>query len=87
MEINFVSVACQDRRGARRSRARDLEADVAKATAYVERLLGEELKGVFLAHKIEGLTFSGITSAFSSALEGKVTQLVGSWPRVAPPVG
>lgn len=64
--------------------ARDLEADVAKATAYVERLLGEELKGVFLAHKIEGLTFSGITSAFSSALEGKVTQLVGSWPRVAP---
>ncbi len=63
---------------------RDLEADVAKATAYVERLLDQELQGVFIGHKIEGLTFSGITSAFSSTLESKVTQLVGSRPRVAP---
>jgi ABC-type multidrug transport system ATPase subunit len=64
--------------------ARDLEADVAKATAYVERILDKELKGVFIGHKIEGLTFSGITSAISSVLEGKVSQLVGSRPRVAP---
>jgi ABC-2 type transport system ATP-binding protein len=64
--------------------ARDLEADVAKATAYVERILDQELKGVFMGHKIEGLTFSGITSTFSGALEGKVSQLVGSRPRVAP---
>jgi ABC-2 type transport system ATP-binding protein len=64
--------------------ARDLEADVAKAAAYVERLLDQELQGVFIGHKIEGLTFSGITSAFSSTLEGKVAQLIGSRPRVAP---
>jgi|LSQX01.2.fsa_nt_gb ABC-2 type transport system ATP-binding protein len=63
---------------------RDLEADVAKATAYVERMLDQELQGVFIGHKIEGLTFSGITSAFSSTLEGKVAQLIGSRPRVAP---
>ena len=62
----------------------DLEADVAKATAYVERILDQELKGVFIGHKIEGLTFSGITSAFSGALESKVTQLMGTKPRVAP---
>ncbi len=57
---------------------------MAKAAAYVERLLDQELQGVFIGHKIEGLTFSGITSAFSSTLEGKVAQLVGSRPRVAP---
>ncbi len=64
--------------------AGNLEAQVAKATAYVEKLLDHELKGVFMGHKIEGLTFSGITSVFSSSLEDKIAQLVGSMPRVAP---
>ncbi len=64
--------------------AADLEARVAQASAHVERILSQELKGVFTGHKIEGLTFSGITSAFSDALESKVTQLMGTKPRVAP---
>lgn len=64
--------------------ARNLEADVARAKAYVEAMLERELKGVFVGHKIEGLTFSGITCAYSTDLESKVAQLVGSRPRVAP---
>jgi len=62
----------------------DLESDVKEAADRIERMLDHELKGVFVESKIEGLTFSGITSAFSSALEDKIAQLAGNRPRVAP---
>ena len=62
----------------------DLESAVKEAADRIERMLEYELKGVFVESKIDGLTFSGINSAFSSELEDKIAQMTGNRPRVAP---
>ncbi len=62
----------------------DLEAQVAEAKGRVEKAMAEGLGKAFAAHKIDGLTFTGITGAFSDVLEGSIARLAGARPRVEP---
>ncbi|MCR4402900.1 MAG: ABC transporter ATP-binding protein [Firmicutes bacterium] len=61
-----------------------LERAVAEARAKVERAVRGTLGRAFAAHKIEDLTFTGITSAFSEDVEREIRSLAGTKPRVLP---
>lgn len=61
-----------------------LEADVAEARANVEQAMRGALGRAFAAHKIEGLTFTGITCAYSEDVAREVGHLAGTRPRVLP---
>ncbi|MGE5588120.1 MAG: ABC transporter ATP-binding protein [Clostridia bacterium] len=61
-----------------------LEAAVAEARTKVELAMKGALGRAFAAHKIDGLTFTGITCAFSEDVEKEVWHLSGTRPRVLP---
>ncbi|MGE5594302.1 MAG: ABC transporter ATP-binding protein [Betaproteobacteria bacterium] len=61
-----------------------LESAVAEARERVERAMEGVLGRAFAAHKIDGLTFTGITKAFSGDVEREISHLAGTRPRVVP---
>lgn len=61
-----------------------LEAGVAEARAKVEQAMRGALGRAFAAYKIDGLTFTGITCAFSEDVAREVGHLAGTRPRVLP---
>lgn len=62
----------------------DLETAAAEARRAVEKAMTGGLGKAFAQHKIEGLTFTGLTNSYSEDLERSLTQLLGSKPRVSP---
>jgi len=61
-----------------------IELGLAEARERVERAMRGALGKAFASHKIDGLTFTGITRAFSGDVEREISQLAETRPRVIP---